>query len=224
MSTCRLRIWFSLYLCCPRFLPIGAFGAHPGHDAHLLTTLSGIQILLIHDALDQVDIPRVVSCASVVIIWYGGYYCLLMLIPDVLSLQNASGSFSGDQFGETDTRFTYCAVQALSLLGKLDALDVEKTIGYLRKCRNFDGGFGSTEGAESHSAQGWSSPRIKTTIQYRVLKCCLIVVFVCVAALAILDRLDEVDQDMLGWWLAERQLPNGGLNGRPEKLEDVSGC
>lgn len=26
---------------------------------------------------------------------------------------------------------------------------------------------------------------------------------------------------MLGWWLAERQLPCGGLNGRPEKKEDV---
>jgi Prenyltransferase and squalene oxidase repeat len=49
----------------------------------------------------------------------------------------------------------------------------------------------------------------------------LAVVFVCVAALAILDRLDEVDQQTLCWWLAERQLPNGGLNGRPEKLEDV---
>jgi geranylgeranyl transferase type-2 subunit beta len=46
-------------------------------------------------------------------------------------------------------------------------------------------------------------------------------VFVCVAALAILDRLDEVDQPTLCWWLSERQLPNGGLNGRPEKLEDV---
>ena len=46
-------------------------------------------------------------------------------------------------------------------------------------------------------------------------------VFVCTAALAILDRLDEIDQETLGWWLAERQLPNGGLNGRPEKLEDV---
>jgi prenyltransferase beta subunit len=46
-------------------------------------------------------------------------------------------------------------------------------------------------------------------------------VFVCVAALAILDKLDEVDQQTLGWWLAERQLPNGGLNGRPEKLADV---
>lgn len=48
--------------------------------------------------------------------------------------------------------------------------------------------------------------------------------FVCVGALAILDRLDEVDHQTLGWWLAERQLPNGGLNGRPEKKEDVGSC
>lgn len=48
------------------------------------------------------------------------------------------------------------------------------------------------------------------------------IVFVCVAALAILDRLDLVDVGTLAWWLSERQLPNGGLNGRPEKLEDVS--
>lgn len=51
----------------------------------------------------------------------------------------------------------------------------------------------------------------------------VLVVFVCVAALAILDRLDVIDVDTLAWWLCERQLPNGGLNGRPEKLEDVSG-
>ena len=44
--------------------------------------------------------------------------------------------------------------------------------------------------------------------------------FLC-ATLAILDRLDEVDHPTLSWWLAERQLPNGGLNGRSEKLEDV---
>lgn len=52
-------------------------------------------------------------------------------------------------------------------------------------------------------------------IQFRYL------VYVCVGALAILDRLDVVDMDMLSWWLSERQLPNGGLNGRPQKLEDV---
>ena len=46
-------------------------------------------------------------------------------------------------------------------------------------------------------------------------------VFTCVGALAILGRLNEVDADLLGWWLCERQLPSGGLNGRPEKLADV---
>jgi geranylgeranyl transferase type-2 subunit beta len=42
-----------------------------------------------------------------------------------------------------------------------------------------------------------------------------------VAALAIANRLDLVDVDKLGRWLSERQLPVGGLNGRPEKKEDV---
>ncbi|KAF8152212.1 terpenoid cyclases/protein prenyltransferase alpha-alpha toroid [Crassisporium funariophilum] len=161
----------------------GAFGAHPEHDAHLLSTLSAIQILVMQDALDQIDVDRVVKF--------------------ILSLQHPSGIFAGDPFGETDTRFLYCAVSALSLLGRLDALDAvggtERAVRFIGRCANYDGGFGSGVGGESHAAQ----------------------VFVCVAALAILDRLDVVDVDTLGWWLAERQLPNGGLNGRPEKLEDV---
>ena len=40
-------------------------------------------------------------------------------------------------------------------------------------------------------------------------------------ALSIAGRLDLVDRDRLAGWLSERQLKNGGLNGRPEKLEDV---
>ena len=39
--------------------------------------------------------------------------------------------------------------------------------------------------------------------------------------LSITGRLDLVKADTLGWWLCERQLPSGGLNGRPEKLPDV---
>ncbi|KAL6306521.1 rab geranylgeranyltransferase [Sparassis latifolia] len=158
---------------------VGGFGAHPDHDAHMLSTLSAIQILVIQDALDRLDVPRVTKF--------------------ILSLQQPSGVFAGDSFGETDTRFLYCAVNALSLIGRLSELDVEKTVGYIKLCKNFDGGFGACVGAESHAAQ----------------------VFVCTAALAILDRLDVIDQETLAWWLAERQLPNGGLNGRPEKLEDV---
>ncbi|KAI5115467.1 hypothetical protein M0805_008111 [Coniferiporia weirii] len=163
----------------------GAFGAHPDHDAHILSTLSAIQILAIQNALDRLDVARVTNF--------------------ILSLQLPSGAFAGDRFGESDTRFLYCSISALSLIGQLPALDRDgangraRAIEHVVKCRNVDGGFGLAPGAESHAGQ----------------------VFVCVSALAILDRLDLVDTDSLAWWLAERQLPNGGLNGRPEKLEDV---
>ncbi|KAJ3778885.1 rab geranylgeranyltransferase [Lentinula raphanica] len=157
----------------------GGFGAHPDHDAHILSTLSAIQILVTQDAIDRLNIDRVAKF--------------------ILSLQQPSGVFAGDSFGEIDTRFSYIAVNALSLIGRLGDLDVEKTVNYIAQCRNFDGGFGCRIGAESHAGQ----------------------VFVCCAALTILDRLDVIDIPALSWWLAERQLPNGGLNGRPEKLEDV---
>lgn len=62
--------------------------------------------------------------------------------------------FAGDSFGEIDTRFLYCAVNSLSLLGQLDKIDVGKAVGYIEQCKNFDGGFGSRIGAESHAAQG----------------------------------------------------------------------
>ena len=118
----------------------------------------------------------------------------------ILARQTPTGAFTGDRFGEIDARFAYCAVNALSLLGRLHLLDSDLTVAYIRKCRNFDGGFGSCADAESHAAM----------------------VLCCVSTLAILDRIqEEVDVPKLAWWLAERQLPNGGLNGRPEKLEDV---
>lgn len=71
-----------------------------------------------------------------------------------MSLQQPSGVFAGDSFGEIDTRFLYCAVNALSLLGHLDKIDTKKAVEYIQRCKNFDGGFGSCVGAESHSGQG----------------------------------------------------------------------
>ena len=78
------------------------------------------------------------------------------VITVILGLQQPSGVFAGDAFGETDTRFLYCAVSALSLLGALDRLDRERSVSYLVACRNFDGGFGRIAGSESHAAQGMS--------------------------------------------------------------------
>lgn len=135
--------------------------------------------------------------------WVGFGFCARKALkrePDIANLQNQEmGSFAGDQWGETDTRFLYGALNVLSLLNMLHLVDVAKAITYIQACANFDGGYGISPGAESHAGQ----------------------IFTCVGALAIAGRLDLVDRDRLGGWLSERQLPNGGLNGRPEKLEDV---
>ena len=108
-----------------------------------------------HDALDRLDIPRVVRCTLCFSrLTSRGLRTRLPLV--ILSLQHPSGVFAGDAFGELDTRFLYCAVSALSLLSALDQLDRDRTVAYIVQCRNFDGGFGSVAGAESHAAQGAS--------------------------------------------------------------------
>ena len=126
--------------------------------------------------------------------------CTDVAFGDIANLQNREiGSFAGDGWGETDTRFLFGAFIALSLLDLLPLVVVPKAVSYIQACANVDGGYGVKPGAESHAGQ----------------------IYTCVGALAIAGRLDLVDKDRLGNWLSERQLPNGGLNGRPEKLEDV---
>ena len=88
---------------------------------------------------------------------------------------------------------------ALAILDRMDMIDLEKAIAFVQACQNTDGSYGRIPGAESHAGQ----------------------VYTCVGALALTKRLDHANLDRLGAWLSERQLPNGGLNGRPEKLEDV---
>lgn len=128
--------------------------------------------------------------------WYGTD----ITSADIADLQDqATGSFAGDEWGEMDTRFVFGALLALSLLGLLPLVDVQKAVTHVQACANVDGGYGVSPGAESHAGQ----------------------IYTCVGALAIAGRLDLVDKDRLGGWLSERQLPIGGLNGRPEKLEDV---
>jgi len=164
----------------------GGFGAAPGHDPHMLYTVSGVQILVTLDAFEELE-TRLPNGKEKI-----GQY--------IASLQNrAFGTFAGDAWGEADTRFLYCALNALSLLGLLHLIDVDKAIQHVKSCENIDGGFGWDKNAESHSGA----------------------VFTCIGALAIAGRLDLIDINKTGGWLSERQLPNGGLNGRPEKLEDV---
>jgi geranylgeranyl transferase type-2 subunit beta len=162
----------------------GGFGGNVGHDGHLLYTLSAIQVLALADGLQD---ERFLQIKQSVV-----DFCAARQQP-------TDGSFTGDEWGEIDTRFTYCALSSLSLLNALDRVNVQKAADFILSCRNFDGGFGCTIGAESHAGQ----------------------VFTCVGALSIAKCLDKLDADLLGWWLAERQCDSGGLNGRPEKQADV---
>ena len=59
-----------------------------------------------YDELDMLDITGIVSY--------------------VKSLQQKDGSFTGDKWGEVDTRFSFCAVAILSLLGHLDAIQIKQ--------------------------------------------------------------------------------------------------
>ncbi len=66
----------------------------------MLYTLSALQILILYDSLHIIDKERIINF--------------------VCNLQQSDGSFCGDKWGEVDTRFSYCALSILSILGALD--------------------------------------------------------------------------------------------------------
>lgn len=111
--------------------------------------------------------------------------------------------------GEVDTRFSFCALASLTLLGQLHSVNVAKSVQFVLSCMNFDGGFGSMPGSESHAGQ----VSVFTPVNLWAPSPPLLKVYCCVGALALAGALYHVDADRLGWWLSERQLPSGGLNG-----------
>ncbi|OIT05186.1 geranylgeranyl transferase type-2 subunit beta 1 [Nicotiana attenuata] len=139
--------------------------------------------------------------------------------PDIAALQNEDGSFSGDIWGEVDARFSYIAILSLALMHQLDKVDVGKAVKYILSCKNVDGGFGCTPGAESHAGQ----------------------IFCCVAALAItgslhhvcyswwvlsslimIDRVHWIDKGKLVKFILDCQdKENGGISDRPDDAVDV---
>lgn len=159
----------------------GGYGGSIGQDSHITSTHYAILVLSQLDALDQVKKEKVASY--------------------IKSLQNEDGSFKADEYTETDSRFSYCAVAILKILGLLNSnyINLPKATEYVLSCQNFDGGFGSIPGAESHGAY----------------------CFCCIGFLSVTNQLDLINKVQTGNWLAERQTHLGGFNGRPEKLPDV---
>jgi prenyltransferase beta subunit len=83
---------------------------------------------------------------------------------------------------EIDTRFSMCALATLHLLDRVDAVDVPKAVEFILSCQNFDGGFGTRPGSESHAGQ----------------------VYCCIGTLAICGCLEAIDIERTAEWLADR--------------------
>ena len=162
----------------------GGYGGSVGQDSHITSTHYALLILIQLNKLDIISEEQKQKTANY-----------------IKSLQNEDGSFKGDTYAETDSRFSYNAVSILKILGLLNEkyINLPKATEYVLSCQNFDGGFGSIPGAESHGAY----------------------CFCCIGFLSVTNQLDLLDKIQTGRWLAERQTHLGGFNGRPEKLPDV---
>ncbi|OII73069.1 prenyltransferase subunit [Cryptosporidium ubiquitum] len=162
-----------------RDMTMVGYSQNKGLTPNIVSTHYALLILIMIDKLDQVDSDKVSKWIS--------------------SLQNRDGSFSCDQYLETDCRFTYCALSSLTILNRINEINIESARSYILRCYNSDGAFGGIPCSESHAAY----------------------TYCCVVSLAFLNSLDMINVDKLAFWLCERQLLCGGFNGRPEKAPDV---
>ncbi|KAM3728342.1 Geranylgeranyl transferase type-2 subunit beta [Dirofilaria immitis] len=187
--------------------PSGGFACAEQHDAHLLQTLSAIQIMIMLSKLDEIDIDAV-ACY-------------------VTSLQNDDGSFGGDECNEIDTRFSFCALATLHLIGRLEnSINVGKAIDFVLHCYNFDGGFGARPGSESHAGQRtarWLAERqcLSGGLNGRPEK----LPDVCyswwvLASLRMIGRLHWIDNKSMIKFILACQDSDGGFADRPGDVTD----
>ena len=116
--------------------PGGGYGAHAGHDAHILFTLSAVQILALCGSLRTLSAEDVEATVCY-----------------VAGLQQPDGSFAGDEFGDHDTRYSYAALSCLQLLGRLGRVDTQAAADHIMRCGTPEGGFGMRPGSEAHAGQ-----------------------------------------------------------------------
>lgn len=160
----------------------GGYGGGPGQIAHLATTFAAVNALITtsnEKALESIDRAGIVKFLH--------------------RMKQDDGSFTMHEDGEIDSRATYCALSVLKCLNIHDPILMDKTADWIISCQTYEGGFGSSPGAEAHG--GYS--------------------FCCVASLCLLNQLPRVDLSSLLRWLVNKQSQvEGGFCGRSNKLVD----
>jgi geranylgeranyl transferase type-1 subunit beta len=120
------------------------------------------------------------------------------IAASLVHLQLPNGAFLATRLStENDLRFVYCACVVAFILNDWSGINKDLCISFIHQCRTYEHAFGQVPGAEAHGGS----------------------TFCAVAALSLMNRLDELDhQDGLIRWCLQRQ--NEGFNGRPHKPDD----
>ena len=120
------------------------------------------------------------------------------IIKTLRTLQQDDGSFCPvPGSDETDMRFVYCACAVAFIFNDFSGFDTAKTADYIKRCQNFDGGFGIKQLSESHGGTTYCA----------------------IASLALLNKLQEFEKTRIVHWLVSRQ--DQGFHGRVNKPDDT---
>ncbi|EGW35526.1 beta subunit of protein farnesyltransferase [Spathaspora passalidarum NRRL Y-27907] len=136
-------------------------------------------------------------------------YQLLESIRDkiynwLLSLKNENGSFVMHEYGEADTRSTYCVLVIASLLNLLTPELTDGVQDWLNLCQTYEGGFSGVPNTEAHGGYTF---------------CALASYFILNTDTDSIEK--SINVEKLLRWSVERQMSiEGGLNGRTNKLVD----
>jgi len=129
------------------------------------------------------------------------------LVTFLRSSQREDGSFTSDPTGgDADLRLTYCAFVICALLNDWSGVDVEKALGFVRRCRTYEGGYGSAPGCE---AQG--GPTYLAMAIFRLTSDSP-------------NFLNAVERRQTLRWLLRNQDCSGGFRGRTNKDADACYC
>ncbi|KAI8622130.1 geranylgeranyl transferase type-1 subunit beta [Chytriomyces sp. MP71] len=117
--------------------------------------------------------------------------------------QTEAGSFvASEDNSESDMRFLFSACAISYLLNDFSSIDVPRAVRYVLAARSHEHAFGQGGALEAHGGSTYCA----------------------VAALALMGRLDVIDEEWrlgLVEWLLKRQQADGGFAGRPGKVSDT---
>ncbi|KAB1268661.1 Geranylgeranyl transferase type-2 subunit beta [Camelus dromedarius] len=152
------------------------------------------------------------------------------ILTFIKSCQHECGGISASIGHDPHLLYTLSAVQILTLYDSINVIDVNKVVEYVQSLQKEDGSFAGDIWGEIDTRFSFcavATLALLVSLKYRIgmiehtpgSESHAGQIYCCTGFLAITSQLHQVNSDLLGWWLCERQLPSGGLNGRPEKVD-----